>query len=1064
MTARNESMKRYFFKTAVPVLFFLGAALAVSSIGVESPLAKRKKCTDCHKEIKALIKKGKAHEPAVKSCETCHKRHGFSQKLVLVKQAPELCFDCHKDVKKELEGKNVHGALTEGGCTICHDPHASKKKALLREAEGSPDICVTCHVDHKEKLAGESLHAPYKKKDCSVCHAPHSSSREHLLVEDEKVLCSGCHEDAAGKHDFPSFDKLACSDCHDPHLAGKKNPILAKAHEPFAEGSCDACHDTKDGEVLKIVDTTSRDMCAACHGDIMDLVEGGSGHFQDGGAKGSAACLSCHDPHKSSLAGLRLADDDDLCRKCHQDLPERLKYKGSMHPPFASGECTKCHDPHGGGGEYHLADDSQALCASCHEDKFAEPAEGETRHAALDMEGCLDCHSAHASKIDPLLKGTETQMCLGCHDKEEHASSHPPYATSSCTACHANHSGNEGLIASSDVNIVCAQCHRKEFKLTKAPVSHPPAAEDKCTSCHQAHGSENDHILASPERELCASCHDLDELAAGAGENAAGAVHEPAAEGKCGECHSPHGSTQEKLLVRSPERLCYGCHTQEKIDFAEGNIHDPVKKNDCKACHTPHGGPNPSLLVDAQPGVCYQCHDPGTDKLSEAHAGFDIAGTECTGCHDPHTSPSEKLLKQYTHPPFQEGSCEACHEGAGEGGALAKATGFGLPANSNELCLSCHDDKESGEGHQHAEGVLCTSCHTPHASTNEFLLKGSSDLCLSCHAKILEVPTAEGGGPMLHQPIKSDGCLKCHKMHEPVGKKYLAADENELCGSCHESVKERKGDLALHSPFKKGKCSSCHETHASGNEHLLKRSPEKICRTCHSLTSKKMRAKHQEMQLKGAGCITCHDPHSMKAAGSKLIPPNRHAPMAEGDCSACHDVLEQGKFDNSLCLECHDEGDGAFSDVHPGKQAKAQGSKASSCLACHSPHAGYENLLKRKEEISTCMQCHERKEFSRKFKHAALEQGCSVCHDLHKTNISELRSAKVIETCTSCHDDASRHVHPLGPEFKDPRNGEPLTCLSCHKPHSSDHEYLLIFDYRRDLCVQCHAGGTMKAH
>jgi len=242
--------------------------------------AKRKSCTDCHKDIKNRLKKEKAHKPAAKSCATCHKRHGFAQKLVLVKEAPELCLDCHKNVAKELEKDNVHAALSEGGCTICHDPHASKEKSLLRKSKGNPTICATCHENHKENLQRGDTHEPYKKKDCSLCHAPHSSSQENLLLAEEKELCAKCHKNAESKHGIPSITEVSCSSCHDPHLASGKNPVIASAHTPFAEGSCDACHEVENGRITHRKNIGSSRVCADCHGETADILTGPGGHLQ----------------------------------------------------------------------------------------------------------------------------------------------------------------------------------------------------------------------------------------------------------------------------------------------------------------------------------------------------------------------------------------------------------------------------------------------------------------------------------------------------------------------------------------------------------------------------------------------------------------------------------------------------------------------------------------------------------------------------------------------------------------------------------------------------------------
>ncbi|MCK5406495.1 MAG: cytochrome C, partial [Candidatus Krumholzibacteria bacterium] len=113
-------------------LFVFVVAVAFSAILCPSDAySQRKTCIDCHKDFTDKLKLDFVHEPA-KDCETCHKRHGFAQKLVLVKAPPDLCTDCHENVASEMERANVHAALSEGSCTICHDPHSSNLAGLMR--------------------------------------------------------------------------------------------------------------------------------------------------------------------------------------------------------------------------------------------------------------------------------------------------------------------------------------------------------------------------------------------------------------------------------------------------------------------------------------------------------------------------------------------------------------------------------------------------------------------------------------------------------------------------------------------------------------------------------------------------------------------------------------------------------------------------------------------------------------------------------------------------------------------------------------------------------------------
>ena len=52
------------------------------------------------------------------------------------------------------------------------------------------------------------------------------------------------------------------------------------------------------------------------------------------------------------------------------------------------------------------------------------------------------------------------------------------------------------------------------------------------------------------------------------------------------------------------------------------------------------------------------------------------------------------------------------------------------------------------------------------------------------------------------------------------------------------------------------------------------------------------------------------------------------------------------------------------------------------------------------------------------------------------------------------------HVdHPMGEGTLDPtREGQPLTCMSCHNPHGSETAQIMHEDPRSKLCIRCHTG------
>jgi len=1023
--------------------------------------AQRRECVDCHKDFKDVLKRSHVHKPAKESCETCHKRHGFTQKLVLTRGMPDLCTECHADVKAEIDsGSHVHGALTAGGCTSCHDPHASDGKNLLRTETNQGELCAGCHADMTAVLAEKDLHEPFKKGECSTCHAPHSASQAGLLVATEADLCATCHKDIGSKHKkITGMEDYACSSCHDPHRSSKKTRFAATAHEPFASGDCEACHTIEDGQVTLGDDFPPRDLCETCHDDVAARVSGATSHFgTDGMAEnGATACLQCHNPHVTEHPAMLVADQNTLCRKCHDALPAVGKFEGFMHAPFAKAECTGCHDPHGNSAPHKLVRSSNELCAGCHSAITAETPKGMTAHPAMESLACIECHSGHAGSDESLLTRAVGEVCSDCHDKEAHRQGHLPYQTGECGVCHKNHSHEKGLLAG-PVNETCGRCHAEQIRAMNASSQHPPVVEDGCLLCHQPHGSENEGLLAEGEKSLCGGCHDVGELVVRA-ESSGGkatvkgdaALHPPVRDGDCSGCHEPHGSTDRPLLARTGSGLCFGCHTQEKLDFEAGKVHTPVAEGKCDLCHTPHGSEHGDLAKVAQPGVCVECHNFAEPQLVTAHKNIDVSGARCTSCHAPHSSPNESLLNVVVHEPFKDGDCETCHE------VTAAATGPAtLGAVPETLCFDCHDAQQSGKGHQHVEGVACVACHQPHSSPFAQLLNRPDKLCTGCHDDVMQVSN-DGDVPVfVHKPIEQ-GCQECHKAHDPVAEPFLEVAQKDLCTGCHESVRNRKADKTQHAPFSKGECAECHATHVATERNMLKTAKAALCQSCHDLEAADMAARHGNIPLTGRACVSCHDPHSTKAAKSGLIHATKHPPYEDKDCSVCHDEKGAAVATFATCVECHD-GQNGYVNVHNADRGGAEATSVGICLDCHSPHAGNGKLLVRPSTMETCIQCHERDQFTRQYSHAALEDGCETCHNPHDNDMTKLRGADANELCAGCHDTENIHSHPVT-GGKDPRTGESLKCISCHEVHSANHEKLLKFDQKRDLCIQCHATG-----
>jgi predicted CXXCH cytochrome family protein len=210
---------------------------------------------------------------------------------------------------------------------------------------------------------------------------------------------------------------------------------------------------------------------------------------------------------------------------------------------------------------------------------------------------------------------------------------------------------------------------------TATPTSfvHQPYLEKKCDECHNT-GSMGSQKQLMPG--LCYQCHtDFGTQYT--------FEHGPSAGGYCTQCHHPHQSKEEKLLVRTGNGLCLQCH--DTLLVVENPFHKISGETNCITCHNPHGSNNRFLM---QPGACYQCHESFSEKYTVLHGPVAIG--HCAECHLPHSAGSEKLLVR----------------------------------TGRELCLQCHDSRQvmTNKNHEGTEDASCTDCHNPHGGSDKFML------------------------------------------------------------------------------------------------------------------------------------------------------------------------------------------------------------------------------------------------------------------------------------------------------------------------------------------------------
>jgi predicted CXXCH cytochrome family protein len=111
-------------------------------------------CLTCHKDIKTRMEKEKAHPPALRNCQRCHRPHFSAEPSLLAQNVQALCGECH-DLKNAAFAKShisIKAALMD--CRKCHDPHASKDPKLFKDVIHPPFAarsCEDCHIIGEKK-------------------------------------------------------------------------------------------------------------------------------------------------------------------------------------------------------------------------------------------------------------------------------------------------------------------------------------------------------------------------------------------------------------------------------------------------------------------------------------------------------------------------------------------------------------------------------------------------------------------------------------------------------------------------------------------------------------------------------------------------------------------------------------------------------------------------------------------------------------------------------------------------------------------------------------------------
>ncbi|RKZ14654.1 hypothetical protein DRQ53_11015 [bacterium] len=379
-------------------------------------------------------------------------------------------------------------------------------------------------------------------------------------------------------------------------------------------------------------DVNQPDVCYLCHESVQDQQE--APHVHTAFAEGN--CSNCHNPHASKHAALLAGEERDICLSCHAPIAEALT-RSTSHSPVERGECTACHDPHASqnSGQLHLPLIEQ--CTECHA-VIADWLKRPMVHEPVASGDCETCHDPHGSEFAALLPGQIVETCRSCHEADaamNAAHGSPALAESDCTACHDPHSSDgPGLLRSiehgpfasgncttchgdmdgrtdfrvADIRTLCERCHMSTRQFADFPLHHNLDHPRSCVQCHNPHASNVEALLLKRSTDLCAGCHFAEPEREKP--RAAYATHDVM---DCGECHVPHGGVNENYLRTLSTDLCSDCHTEaHQVSHPVGpDVIDPRTEMavNCLSCHQLHGADFAKYLpLDPTRDLCLQCH------------------------------------------------------------------------------------------------------------------------------------------------------------------------------------------------------------------------------------------------------------------------------------------------------------------------------------------------------------------------------------------------------------------------------------------------------------------------
>jgi len=243
-----------------------------------------------------------------------------------------------------------------------------------------------------------------------------------------------------------------------------------------------------------------------------------------------------------------------------------------------------------------------------------------------------------------------------------------------------------------------------------------------------------------------------------------------------------------------------------------------------------------------------------------------------------------------------------------------------LPSISNAKKIKPSPDKKitvaplQGENIQYIHAPFetgeCDICHTGNNPKNPGPISGGAinEICFSCHDSVKESLT-EGAYRYVHHAAV-ENCTSCHNPHNSPFRFFLNNEAPQLCTTCHTDIEKLMNSKVNHGALTRDRsCLNCHDPHTSNVQNLLLAQPFDLCINCHN--SDFLEDENGKELTNFQELLTMN--------------PRHHSPVEQKDCSACHQPHGSDNFrllvepypakfyspfdpeNYSLCFSCHDE-------------------------------------------------------------------------------------------------------------------------------------------------------------